>query len=62
MEVGNGNREWGLKEVTGNKIFAEDGEDGELEDEEDGELESGSMKFTSNNKTSVQIVQVILCC
>ncbi|XP_074334174.1 uncharacterized protein LOC141671744 isoform X2 [Apium graveolens] len=38
-----------LKEVTGNKIFAEDGEDGELE--------SGSMNFNSNNKTSVRIVQ-----
>ncbi|KAK1370970.1 DUF4057 domain-containing protein [Heracleum sosnowskyi] len=38
-----------LKEVTGNKIFAEDGENGELE--------SGSMNSNSNNKTSVRIVQ-----
>ena len=41
-----------LKEVTGNKIFAEDGENGELG--------AGSMNFNSNNKTSVRIVQVII--
>lgn len=41
-----------LKEMTGSKIFAADAEDGESE--------SGTANPTSNNRTSVRIVQVYL--
>lgn len=42
-----------LKEMTGSKIFAADAEDGESE--------SGTANATSNNRTSVRIVQVFAC-